>query len=131
MPTKKSSAKPQSQPAAADSNSLWKWVFVIGLLVAGVVGAFKFTTLEPYLGWLLLLAGILSAIFFLDSGEIINFAIRYLLLAAAGVVGALTPIPVLGSYLTGFFTGVLGFLGPVGLTLLVMYFWNKYFASMM
>jgi len=129
MPTKKSSAKPQAQPAAIGSNALWKWVYLIGLLVAGVVGAFKFTALEPYLGWLLLLAGILSGVFFLDSGDVVNFAIRFLLLVA--VSKALDIVPVAGPYLSGFFGGVVGFLTPVGLTLLVMYFWNKYFATMM
>ena len=104
-------------------------MYLIGLLVAGVVGAFKFTALDPYLGWLLLLAGILSGIFFLDSGDVVNFAIRFLLLVA--VSKALDIVPVVGPYLSGFFGGVVGFLTPVGLTLLVMYFWNKYFATMM
>ena len=128
MPTRKSSSKPQTQPTT-DMNAIWKWVYVIGLLVAGVVGAFKFTALEPYLGWLLLLVGILSGIFFLNSGDIINFAIRFLLLGA--VWKALDSIPAVGSYLSGFFGGVFGFLTPVGLTLLVKYFWEKYFSPML
>ena len=128
MPTRKSSGKPQVQPEA-DSNTLWKWVYVIGLLVAGVIGAFKFTALEPYLGWLLLVAAILSGIFFLDSGDILNFSIRFLLLVA--VSKAQDIVPVAGTYLSGFFGGVVGFLAPVGLTLLVKYFWEKYFSTMM
>ena len=129
MPTKKSSAKQQARPAASDSNALWKWVYLIGLLVAGVVGALNFTALDPYLGILLILAGILSGIFFLDAGDVINFAIRFLLLVA--VSRALDIIPVAGPILSGFFGGVVTFLTPVGLTLLVIYFWKKYFASMM
>ena len=127
MPTKKSSAKPQAQPAAFGSNALWKWVYVIGLLVAGVVGAIGFK--NEIVGWILLLAGILSGIFFLEAGDVVNFAIRFLLLVA--VSKALDIVPVAGPYLSGFFGGVVGFLTPVGLTLLVMYFWNKYFATMM
>jgi hypothetical protein len=129
MPTRKSSVKPQAQSAAADSNALWKWVYVGGLVVAGLVGAFKFTTLDPYLGWLLILAGILSGIFFLNADDVINFAIRFLLLFA--VSNALDNVPIAGPYLSGFFGGVVTFLTPVGLTLLVLYFWKKYFASMM
>lgn len=129
MATKKSSSKQQSQPKAADSNALWKWVYLIGLLVAGLVAAFSITVLDPYLQWLLILAGILSGIFFLDSGDLVNFAIRFLLLGA--VWKALDLVPVAGPYLSGFFGGVLGFLAPVGLTLLVMYFWRKYFTMMM
>ena len=127
MPAKKSSAKPQAQPAAIGSNALWKWVYVVGLLVAGIVGAIGFK--NDIVGWILLLAGILSGIFFLDSGDVVNFAIRFLLLVA--VSKALDIVPVAGPYLSGFFGGVVGFLTPVGLTLLVMYFWNKYFATMM
>lgn len=129
MATRKSSAKPQAQAASSDSNALWKWVYIIGVLVAGVVGAFNFMALDPFLGWLLLLAGILSGIFFLDSGDVVNFAIRFLLLGA--VSKALDSVPGVGSYLSGFFGGVFGFLTPVGLTLLFMYFWKKYFSSMM
>jgi hypothetical protein len=105
------------------------WVYLIGVVVAGLVGMFPMPALQPYLGWLLVLAGILSGIFFLDSGDVVNFGIRYLVLVA--VAGALSAVPAVGSYVTGFFTGVVGFLGPVGLTLLFMYFWKKYFSSMM
>ena len=133
MPAKKSSAKSQVQSQAMGSDALWKWVYVIGLIVAGLVGALKFTAADPYLGWLLLLAGILSGVFFLDSGDVVNFAIRYLLLVA--VASALKVLVFgsfdLGGYFTGFFNGVVGFLTPVGLTLLVMYFWKKYLGNMM
>ena len=63
MATKRSSAKPQVQPAMSDSNALWKWVYVIGLLVAGVVGAVGFK--NDIVNWILILVGILSGIFFL------------------------------------------------------------------
>jgi hypothetical protein len=129
MPAKKSSAKPQAQSQAMGSNGLWKWVYLIGLVVAGLVGAFPIAAVQPYLGWLLLLAGILAGVFFLDSGDVVNFAIRFLLLFA--VQKAVDPIPAVGPFLSGFFGGVVGFLGPVGLTLLVMYFWKKYFSNMM
>ncbi len=136
MPAKKSSARPQPQPQSMrsmDSNAVWKWVYLAGLIVAGLVGAFKVTAAEPYLGWLLLLAGILSAVFFLDPGDVVNFAIRYLLLVAVaeGLKALVFGSFDLGGYFTGFFQGVVGFLTPVGLTLLVMYFWKKYFSSMM
>ena len=129
MPAKTSSAKVQTQARMSDPNVLWKWVYLIGLLVAGLVAAFSITALDPYLGWLLILAGILSGIFFLDSGDVVNFGIRFLLLFA--VSNALGAIPVIGPIFSGFFGGVVAFLGPVSLTLLVMYFWRKYFAVMM
>ena len=122
MPTKKAASK-------GSSNAVWMWVYVIGVVVAGLIGAFPMAALQPWLGYLLLLAGILSGIFFLDSDDVVNFGIRYLLLAA--VAGALSAVPAVGSFVTGFFGGVVGFLGPVGLTLLVVYFWKKYFSGLM
>ncbi len=128
MPAKKP-APTKAQPAAAGSRAVWKWVYLVGILVAGLAGAFQFKAADPYLGWLLILAGILSGIFFLDAGDVVNFGIRFLLLGA--VWKALDSVPAVGSFLSGFFGGVLGFLAPVGLTVLFMYFWKKYISSLM
>ncbi len=129
MPTKKSAPALKAQFA---SGAEWaKWVYLIGVIVAGVAGAFASFVgpVQPYLNWLLLLAGILSGVFFLDSGDVVNFAICFLLLGATAK--ALDMIPAVGPYFSGFFGGVFSFLTPVGLTLLVVYFWKKYFASML
>ena len=136
MPSKKATPAPKAQ---SSSSAEWaKWVYLIGLIVAGLLGAFgKALNLgaqvDMILTWILILAGILSGIFFLDSGDVVNFGIRLLLLFA--VKEALARLVFgsfdLGQYFTGFFTGVYTFLLPVGLTLLVMYFWNKYSSTMM
>jgi uncharacterized membrane protein len=107
--------------------NIWKWVFVIGALVAGVAGAIGFA--NNILTWLLILAGILVGLFWRDTDDLKGFGIRYLLLAA--VAGSLSAIPALGGILTGFFQGFVGFLGPVAIATLFMYFWKKYFAGMM
>jgi len=135
MPAKKATPAPRGE---SSSNSSWaKWVYLIGIIVAGLLGAFgNALNLSSQVGtiiaWLLIVAGILSGIFFLDPGDVVNFGIRVLLLFA--VKEALTALVFgsfnLGQYFTGFFTGVYTFLLPVGLTLLVMYFWNKYFSTM-
>ena len=81
MPAKKA-ASSRAQSSDMGMGSIWKWVYLIGLVVAGLVAAFNFTMADPYLGWLLLLAAILSGIFFLDSGDVVNFGIRVLLFFA-------------------------------------------------
>lgn len=136
MPTKKVISQKAAAPAPAmsSSNDWAKWVYLIGLIVAGLLGAFAgvlnlSADISKYVSWVLILAGILAGIFFLDSGDVVNFAIRFLLLGA--VWKALDAVPGVGPYLSGFFGGVFAFLTPVGLTLLFMYFWKKYFASMM
>ncbi len=127
MPAKKS-APQKSQSGMGD---LWKWVYVIGLIVAGLAGLLGSTigAVQPYLGYLLLLAAILSGIFFLDAGDVVNYGIRVLVLFA--VAKAFDMIPAIGPYLSGFFGGVLGFVAPAALTLLIVYFIRKYFSNAM
>jgi len=124
MPAKKAASK-QSQ--SSDMGDLWKWVFVVGALVAGVAGAIGFA--NNVLTWLLILAGVLVGLFWRDTDDLKGFGIRYLVLAA--VAGSLSAVPALGGILTGFFQGFVGFLGPVALATLFMYFWRKYFSGMM
>jgi hypothetical protein len=132
MPTaKKAQPRGKAGDTAMASNSTWRWVYLIGALIAGLVAAFGFKMLDPWLGLVLLIAGFLVGLFYFDSGDVVNFGIRFLVFAAvAGALGKLDAIlsPV-GSFLTNFFTGIVGFLGPVVLAMLIMYFWKKYFAS--
>jgi hypothetical protein len=107
------------------SETVWKWVYVVGALVAGLAGAFGFTMLDPYLGWILIVVGILVGYFYFDPENLLNFGIFYLVLGAAA--SALASLIFVGSYLTGFFHGVFAFLGPVALTLLVRLFIKKNF----
>ncbi len=129
MPAKKTQSRSKTTARSSDSSGVWKWLFVIGLLVAGLISAFGFTMFDPYLSWILILVGILVGLFFFDSEDVVNFGIRYLLLVAVGA--ALNSVIAVGAYLTGFFTGVISFLGPIALTMLVVYFWKKYFSSAM
>ena len=103
--------------------SLFKWVYLIGLLVAVIAALVSFSA-----GWfttLLILAGILVGIFYFDSGDVVNQGIRYLVLVA--VFASLDKFLGIGSYLTAIFGAVVAFLGPVLLTVLVMHFVRKYF----
>ena len=103
--------------------SIGKWLYLIGLLIAAVAGLFSFA--NTWVSLILVILGILAAVLFLDSDDVVNFGIRFLVLAA--VAGALDSIPAVGPYITGFFHGVVAFLAPVALTLLVIHFVKKYF----
>ncbi len=105
--------------------TIGKWLYLIGLLIAAIAGLFSKS--YSWLSLILVLMGILAAIFFLDSDDVVNFGIRFLVLAT--VAGALNSIPAVGPALTGMFTAVVAFLAPVALTLLVVYFVKKYFFS--
>jgi len=104
-------------------NTLGKWLYLVGLLVAGIVGLVGFSA--PWLSIILVVVGIVAAILYFDTSDLVGAGVRYLVLAV--VFSVLDAIPLVGPYLTGFFGGVLAFLGPVLLTALVMHFIRKYF----
>lgn len=124
MPAKK--AAPQ-KAQSSDMGMVWKWVYLLGGLVAALAGAFAFQ--NNVLTMLLILAGVLVGLFHMDTEDLMGFGIRYLLFYY--VSGALGMLPAIGSFLSGFFGGYLGFLGPVALATLFMWFWKKHVASMM
>jgi hypothetical protein len=105
------------------TKTIGKWLYLIGLLIAIVAGLFSLSF--SWLSLILVIMGILAAILFLDSNDVVNAGIRFLVLAT--VAGALNSLPFVGPYITGMFTAVVGFLSPVVLTLLVVWFIKKYF----
>jgi len=134
MATKKAQSKAPAASAKAapssnsssDMSNMWKWLYVVAILVAAVAGALGFQ--NTILSIVLALIGLLLGLFYFDSSDIMNFGLRYLIVTAAA--GSLGILPVVGTYLTGFFTAFAAFLGPIVLGMVIIYFWKKYFGSM-
>ncbi len=131
----KSSPAPKPQPAPAPMmaqssgmgmDSAWKWVYALGAVVAGVAGAIAFK--NDILTWILILVGVLLGWFYFDAEDVEHYGLRFLILFAAQA--ALSAVPAVGAYITGFVGGVFSFLGPIVLTMLVHFFWNKRIASL-
>ena len=127
MATKKAQSKAPAASSSNDMGAMWKWLYVAGILVASVAGAFGFQ--NGTLSIVLAVVGLLAGLFYFDSSDVMNFGLRFLIATAAA--GSLGILPVVGGYLTGFFTAFAAFLGPVVLGMAVVYFWKKYFGSMM
>ena len=130
MATKKAQTKASAASSSNDMGAMWKWLYIGGVVVAGLAAALNFTAAEPYLGWVLILVGILVGVFYFDSGDLMNFGLRYLIVLAVAAAAPLGGVPVVGGFITGFINGFATFLGPIVLTMAVMYFWKKYFGSM-
>ena len=135
MATKKAQSKAPvktaavSAPAATSSSGntdLWKWLYVASILIASVAGAVGFQ--NNILSIILALIGILVGLFYFNPDDLMNFGLRYLIVSAAA--SSLSAFPVVGGYITGFFTAFAAFLGPIVLTLAFRFFWKKYFGSM-
>jgi len=104
-----------------------KWLYLLGLLVAIIVALVGFQA--TWLALILMLIGILVGIFFFDSDDIVNLGIRFLVLGA--VKDVFEAIPTIGPYLSSVFGAVFAFLGPVVLTVLVVWFVKRYFLGNM
>jgi hypothetical protein len=98
-----------------------------------LAGAFNFTAFDPYLDWMLLLAGLLAGFLYFDSADVMNFGLRYLIVlaVAAASSGFLGDTGMVGGYVSGFLNGFAAFLGPVVLAQIIVHFSRKYFGSTM
>ncbi len=103
--------------------NLGKWLFLIGLLVAVAAGLVSFSA--DWLTWILIIVGILAGVLYFDPDDVVHMGIRYLVLFATA--SALDKLALVGPYLTGIFNAAVAFLGPIVLTVLVVWFVKKYF----
>ena len=127
MATKKTSQPQAGKPTDATENRrlIFKWLFIIGGLTAGITNALGFQ--PDYLIWTLMVVGVIVGLFYFDSDDLINIGLRYMIFGAvANAVGSFYQI---GRYLGAFFLGFFYYLGPVVLTLVVVYFVKKYLLS--
>jgi hypothetical protein len=106
-----------------NAKSIGKWLFLLGLLIAVVASLFSMSA--TWLSLILVLVGIAAAILYFDTEDLVNMGIRFLVLTV--VASALNSVPVVGPFITGIFTAAVAFLGPILLTLLVIWFFKKYF----
>lgn len=107
---------------------LFKWLFILGALTAGVTYALAPDTgvYQPApLIWTLMVIGIIVGIFYFDSDDVVNIGLRYLIFGT--VVGAVENLYLIGTHITNFMLGIRLYLGPIVLTVVVVYFVKKYF----
>jgi hypothetical protein len=103
--------------------TVFKWVYLLGLLVAIVAALFKFQ--NDWLTSLLILVAVLAGIFYFDPDDVVNQGIRFVVLTV--VAASLDRFLGIGPYLTSIFIAAVAFIGPAVLTVLVVHFVKKYF----
>ena len=108
--------------------TIGKWAYLVGLVIAIVTGLIGY-----YGTWLnitLIVLAVVTGLFFMDTNELTNYGVRYLTLFT--VVAALNAIPFVGPYVTAVAQAMLGFFGPIILTVLLVFNFNqavKWFTS--
>ena len=122
MATRRASRKSGS----SGLGTLWNWVYVLGMVVAGVAGGLGLTHLVLTL--VLVLAAVLVGWFYFDSDDVGQFGLRVLVLFFAKE--GLGMVPAVGGFITGFFGGWIMFLFPVVLAMVLHFFWNRRIAPL-
>ena len=103
-----------------DTKTLGKWLYIIGLIVAILAALFGFS--NQWLTMVLMIAGVLVGLWVAPKEGLTNAIIRYVGLAA--VAGALDSFIAVGTFVSAIANAVVGFLGPVVLTALIVWYFN-------
>lgn len=122
-PEKRASKKEQT----SGMDTFWKWLYALGMLVAGVTFALGLNSLMIVNGVLVVVA-VLVGLFYFNYEEIGDFGLRTLILFFAKE--GLGMVPAVGGFITGFFSGWVFFLFPVVLMMALRFFWHKRIATL-
>ena len=109
-----------------DMKSVGKWSYLVGIGVAIVAALAGFS--PSWLALVLAILGILAGLFEADTDKVVDYGIRYLTLVV--LAGALNEFPVVGSYITTIAGAMLGFFGPIILTVLLAFNYKQTMALM-
>jgi len=118
--------KSKASESGASMDMVWQWLYAIGLVVAGIAGAFAFQ--NQILSIVLVLISFLCGLFYFHHEMLGDFGLRVVALyfAQAG----LGVLPVVGPYFNGFFGGWVFFLLPAVLGLALRFVWEKRLAPL-
>ena len=132
MATKKNVQLEETPAVVAADNwqFLFKWLFILGGIATGVTNALAINpdfTIPSFLIWVSVAIGVIVGAFYFKSDELINVGLRYMIFSAAA--RSLPGESEFVAYATAFFMGFAFYLGPVVLTMAVIYFVKKYILS--
>jgi hypothetical protein len=100
-----------------DVKTIGKWSYLVGLIVAILAALVGFSA--DWLGWVLVVLAVLAGLFFCDTEELTNYGVRFLTLFAVAAV--FDAVPFIGPYVTSIANAMVGFFGPIILTVLLVF----------
>lgn len=113
--------------AATNWKFVLKWLFIFGGVATGVVNALAINpdfTIPSFLIYTSVAIGVIVGIFYFNSDDLINVGLRFMIFSAAA--RSLPGESEYVAYATAFFLGFSFYLGPIVLTMAVVYFVKKY-----
>jgi len=100
-----------------DMKAVGKWSYLVGIGLAIVAALVGFS--PSWLAVVLVILGVLHGLFGADTDKVVDYGVRYLTLLV--VAEALNALPIVGSYITTIAGAMLGFFGPIILTVLLAF----------
>jgi hypothetical protein len=97
--------------------TIGKWSYLVGLVVVILTALFSYSA--DWLGIVILVLAVVTGLFLGDTNELTNYGVRYLALFA--VAAAFDAFPFVGPYVTTIAHAMLGFFGPIVLTVLFVF----------
>jgi hypothetical protein len=104
-----------------DMKTIGRWAYLVGLILAVVTVLVGYSA--DWLSILILVLAIVTGIFYMDTKELTNYGVRYLVLVV--VAAALDAFPFVGPYVTDIANAMVGFFGPIILTVLLVFNFNQ------
>ncbi len=92
------------------------WAFIIGIVIAIVLGLFggAMTEIQTWIAYLLIVIGLIVGLANIKQKEVHNFLLAALALLTVGAAGLQT-IPMLGSYIDSILKNIVAFVAPATL----------------
>ena len=104
-----------------DLKTLGRWAYLVGLVLAVVSALVGFSA--SWLVVVLMVLAVFTGLTYMDTGELTNYGVRYLVLFA--VAAALDAFPVVGPYLTTLANAMVQYFGYIILTVLLVFNFNQ------
>ena len=103
----------------AEGSKLGEWSFLVGTIIAVLIGLFSGSLSAPTQGWLVLLLvilGLLVGLLNITEKETTPFLVAGIALIATGTASdTLGVIPVIGNYITGIVKAISVFVAPAAI----------------
>lgn len=100
-----------------DMKTVGKWAYLVGLVLAILTALVGYSA--DWLGIVLLVLAVVAGLLYMDTKELTNYGIRFLVLFA--VAAAFDAFPLVGPYVTSVANAMVGFFGPIILTVLLVF----------
>ena len=104
-----------------DMKTIGRWAYLVGLVLAIVTALIGYSA--SWLVLVLMILAIVTGVLYMDTGELTNYGVRFLVLFA--VAAAFDAFPFVGPYVTTIAYAMVEYFGYIILTVLLVFNFNQ------